>query len=86
MSKYELRAAEIKASAKQNDWSIAWHRQGARIYVKVNTSKGNPLLGGHNDVYAWLLRWYPDPSLTSGGFGHWTFMVCDIMQALRSRY
>jgi len=84
MSKYELRSDEIKQSAKQQNWRINWRRQGSRIYVTVDTSKGNPFTGGHNEVYSWLLRWYNKPDLTSGRYGHWTFMVCDIIKELQN--
>lgn len=83
MSKYELRSEEIKSSALENGWRVTWRLQGARLYATVITLGANPLFGGHEDAEKWLKQWYSEPILTSGRFGHWTFMVCDLIDALK---
>ena len=83
VSKYESRAAEIKASAAEYNWKIQWRRIRHRIYVTVNTKQGNPMTSGPSYVKEWLREFYKDPQITSGGWGEWNYMVCDLIQALK---
>lgn len=83
MSKFEARAAEIRAAAEKLDWQITWRRSGARVYVTVVTKNGNPLVSGYTDVNKWLQKYYKEPLLTSGGYGRWNFLVYDLIELLK---
>jgi hypothetical protein len=83
MSKYEPRAHEIKSRAAERGWKISWRRIRHRIYVTADTKGGNPLAGEALSVYEFLCRYYKNPEITSGGFGRWNFMVCDLIAALK---
>ena len=84
MSKYEVRAAAIKAAADAMGWSVRWTRQGSRIYLRVSIGNWHPGTGGFVTVTNWVQEWYPGAIMTSWGSRGGTYVVCDIWQVLKT--
>jgi len=81
MSRYESRAAVIKAAAAAMNWQVRWTRQRSRIYfhVDIGNSKSR-----HVTVGDWVNEWYPKAVMTSWDNRGGTYFICDIWQALKT--
>lgn len=81
MSRYESRAAVIRAAAAAMDWRLRWTRQRSRIYLHVDIGDSK---SGHITVGDWVNEWYPGAVMTSWGSRGGTYFICDIWQVLKS--
>lgn len=89
MSKYEARAAEIKAEFAEMGLKVSWTFRRGRLYFTVKFSDDVVASNGFAKATRYLTiltkteRWYPGASVTSWGSNRGTFFVKDVMDILR---
>lgn len=89
MSKYEVRAAEIKEDFAKLGVKVSWTFRRGRLYFTVNFDdtvvfeNGFARAARFLDIKSRTEHWYPGSYITSWGGKRGTFFVKDVMEILR---